>query len=41
MGDRSAEMLNIMIAIIAVVALMALGFAIFTISQRICVYGMI
>lgn len=25
MGDRSAEMLNIMIAIIAVVALMALG----------------
>lgn len=34
MGDRSAEMLNIMIAIIAVVALMALGFAIFTISKR-------
>jgi len=34
MGDRSAEMLNIMIAIIAVVALMALGFAVFTISKR-------
>ena len=34
MGDRSAEMLNIMIAIIAIVALMALGFAIFTISKR-------
>ena len=34
MGDRSAEMLNIMIAIIAVVALMALGFAIFTIAKR-------
>lgn len=30
----SIEMLNIMIAIIAVVALMALGFAIFTISKR-------
>lgn len=34
MGDRSAEMINIMIAVIAVVALMALGFAIFTISKR-------
>lgn len=35
MGDRSAEMLNICIAIIAVVALMALGFSIFTISKRL------
>jgi len=34
MGDRTAEMLNICIAIIAVVALMCLGFAVFTISKR-------
>lgn len=34
MGDRSAEMLNIMIAVISIVALMALGFAIFTIAKR-------
>lgn len=35
MGDRSAEMLNILISIIAVVALMGIGFAIFTICKRI------
>lgn len=35
MGDRSAEMINIAIAIIAVVALMSIGFAIFTISKRL------
>lgn len=35
MGDRSAEMINIAIAIIAVVALMSIGFAVFTISKRL------
>lgn len=35
MGDRTAEMLNICIAIIAVLALMGLGFAVFTISKRL------
>jgi len=34
MGDRSAEMLNIMIATIVVIGLLTLGFAIYSITRR-------
>lgn len=34
MGDRSAETINIFIAVIAVLALIALGFTLFTITKR-------